>query len=243
VRRLFFDVLLATVNGVAYTIGVAVIIYLFWPVFRALRRLANRQPIDAAELSALRARCLRMGDYAAWVSALEWTISGFVFPFWMHMQTGSGLSFHHYIHFITSQVLCGLMSATLTFFFITFIAVRIVYPWFVQPATTEADESQQLVALSRRIWLYFLLTGIVPFLALPSIVMLAGRWADEDTAGGGLGPLLGLGAVGLVAFVLALWFDRAIRGDIAALAAAIDPAGVSLATFGESSDSFRTGSR
>jgi serine/threonine protein kinase len=234
-QNLFFNVQLFWVNLPAYTIGVAWVLLSVWPLVLGLRAASNGLPISVDRLPDLRARCARIGDIAALVSGFEWLVSGFVFPAWLHAHaTGeTPLNVQHYLHFIGSQLLCGLIAATLTFFFVTFVAVRICYPLLMQRQLAAPEEVESLVRLGRRVWLYFGLAVCVPFLAVMLLVVIA----SERSAIGILG------GVGMIGFGLSFWLSLAIRSDLAALAAAINPAGESLTGGGESSESFWTMSR
>ncbi len=306
--RHVFVILLMAVNAIAYAWGTIWALYLSWPVVVAMWEVTGRgrdrwRPPTPHWLPSLRARTLRLGEYAAWVSAVDWAFSGFVIPTWMRAQVGENTAMvtKDYIHFVISQGLCGLVAATLTFFLVTLAAIRTCYPRLIAPAigpaftlatatplqadpavssrfeddaptivqhpavsgnaarvstsvtgsgspagsdgstrdkltmpeSTEAQDADQLMALGRRVWLYFGLAVAVPFLAVTVLVGL-----DDGKAAIG-----GLGIVGLVGFGLSFWLALVIRNDVAALAIASQPAGTTLASGNDSSNSFWTGSR
>jgi hypothetical protein len=137
-QRVFFLQLLI-VNGIAYAWGVAMALYLCWPVVVSMRELRSphdRPRATPRRLARLRARTLWLGDYAAWICAIDWAFSGFVFPSWMQAQVGANtaITTSLYVHFVVSQALCGLIAATLTFFMVTLGALRTCYPRLVGPA-------------------------------------------------------------------------------------------------------------
>jgi hypothetical protein len=111
--------------------------------------------------------------------------------------------------------------------------VRICYPLLLQRQIAASEEADSLVRLGRRVWIYFGLAVCAPFLAVMLLVVIA----SERSAIGILG------GVGMIGFGLSFWLSLAIRSDLAALAAAINPAGESLTGGGESSESFWTMSR
>jgi serine/threonine protein kinase len=94
-----------------------------------------------------------------------------------------------------------------------------------------SQDAEHLLALGRRVWVYFGLAVAAPFLAVTVLVSL-----DIDK-----GAISGLGAVGLIGFALSFWMALTIRNDVAALAAAAQPAGTTLGS--DTTDSFWTGSR
>lgn len=337
-----FIFLLTVVNGIAYAWGFCWALYLCWPVVVAMWEVTGRgrdrwQPPTPRWLPSLRARALRLGEYAFWVSAVDWAFSGFVFPTWIQAQAGdsSALKTVDYVHFIVSQTLCGLESATLTFFLVTLVAVRACYPRLIgaapspplpqpavpgaagrsapaarvvddaptivqhpalssaaerrarrsAPTTPEADvvlavdftardrsaaewqrgatagstamseetvagasagerragavestaaqDAASLLKLGRRVWIYFGLAVAVPFLAVTVLVGL-------DIERGAIGAL---GIVGLFGFALSFWLALVIRNDVAALARAAQPSGMTLADGDDTSESFWANSR
>ncbi len=73
--------------------------------------------------------------------------------------------------------------------------------------------------------------------AVPFVDLLAAVWVQFDRP-----VIAAMGAIGLAGCGIAYWLDLTIRGDLAALAAAINPSGDPLLG-GESVDSFLSGSR
>lgn len=200
------------VNSVAFPVGVMWVLYKFFPVVRAVRTLSSGKPIDTSNVVGLRERSLKLGDYAALVSTLEWAVSGFIFSTWLKLPPND------FLHFLTSQVLCGLIAATLTFFCVTHVTVRMFYPWLVQSKPPEAEEAGQLQALGRRLWIYFGGAVSVPFLSIFPLILL-----DSHRIAVGV-----LAAVGLAAFALAFRLDRDIRSDLGALTLVVNPGGETL---------------
>lgn len=227
---------LASVNPVAYGSAIALLVWLAWPVLMAVHRRALMQPIESGRLPALRRRSLQLGAWVAVVSAAEWAFSGVVFPLWLQLGSPARMSFEHYVHFLVSQVLCGLMSATLAFFAVTFLVVRAFYPLLVEAEKDEPEAITQLAILSRRTAQAFYIAVGVPFVAI-----LAMTGVDS---GGGRVALGVLAGVGFLAFLAAFHWSRAIQRDIAALQqVALLPSSDTFTTSSELTDSFWTGSR
>jgi hypothetical protein len=179
-------------------------------------------------------RLLTLGAVTAGVTAALWTISGFIFPAWTEYSAGEGtrVTFHHYIHFIASNLLCGLIAATQSYFVITFLSVRNDYPWLLRARAANADELNELASVARRGRLMLGLAVAIPFLAIIAALALH----DETII---IGALAGLGLAGCG---LAYGLDLTIRGDVAALASVISPGADPLLS-NEGIDSRLTGSR
>ena len=224
----------AVINTVSYAIGLAVVLGVGRRAFRAVGQLAGGRSADPPVDRRTVDRCLRIGDLAAAVAASLWILSGPIFPAWIELAVGptSGVSGETYLHFIVSDALSGLIAATQSFYFTTYLVIRFCYPPLLTARPVEAADVQQLVSLAWRSRIYFGVAVAVPFVAVT-----AAAFMRDDRM-----PIAVLGGVGLVGFALAYFFDVALRGDLAALAGVMQPSGDMLGS-GDSLDSFLSGSR
>lgn len=76
------------VNGIAFPIGIAILLGLSWPVISAVRRRTRGDPIPEDERPPVRKRALRLGGVIAAVVLPLWIIGGLVFPIWHHLRFG-----------------------------------------------------------------------------------------------------------------------------------------------------------
>jgi hypothetical protein len=141
------------------------------------------------------------------------------------------VTFRHYIHFIASNLLCGLIAATQSYFVITFLSVRNDYPWLLRARAADADQVNDLASVARRGRLMLALAVAIPFLAIFAALALQ----DKTLV---IGALAGMGLAGCG---LAYGLDLAIRADLSALAAVISP-GADPLVGSDSLDSRLTGS-
>jgi serine/threonine protein kinase len=231
-ERAFFHLLLG-INSIAYALGLGYVFYTRGRLFLTLGRLARGTKVEPPPSADVALSCLTFGAATAMITAVLWTISGFVIPAWIHYGAGSlsHLSPEHFRHFVVSGLLCGMIAATQSYYVVTFFSVRFCYPWLLQARGAAARDASDLADLARRNRIFLGLTVSVPFLALSALVQLS---FQREVIGI-------LGAIGLIGCGLAYVLDLAIRGDLAALAASIDPSGDPLFA-GESPDSFLTGS-
>ena len=232
-RAVFLMGQIPFINTVCYTVGIAMVLSFGWPVFTAVR--PDPPPAQPEELAAARSRCLRLGDYLARVVIALWMVSGFILPTWLEIvqvRTGGEPQVQPIVHFFLSQCLCGLIATTMSYFILTFIAVRYFYPRLIARELPAHAEVEQLAQLSRRIWLYYWLAVAVPILAMPLLVAIEALRMFVFI----------LALFGFAGFILAYHFDRTIRDDLAGLAQIVNPAGSTLAAT-ETTDSFFTGSR
>ncbi len=232
-QRLFL-IQIMSVNPVMYTIGLG---YIFWTrgrMFHTVYRLARGDKLDPPPSLDIVRRCLTLGVATAGISALLWSLSGFLFPAWLRLGTGplSETSVAHFVHFIVSNLLCGLIVATQSYYVVTFLALRLCYPPLLQARPADAHELPELVRLARLGRFVLGLTFAVPFLALAALLTIdVGK------------PVLGvITAIGFLGCALGYFLDLTIRADLAALAAAINPSGDALMG-GDSVESYLGGSR
>jgi serine/threonine protein kinase len=230
-QRVFFRSQILVVNSVLYLIGSGYIIYTRGRLLQTLSRLARFRRVEPPSDEMMR-KCLTMGSAVAMVSVVLWGVSGFIFPTWMQYRLGSehNITTEHFRHFVVSNMLCGVIAATQSYYVVTFLAVRYGYPWLMQARAIASLDAGDLADLVRRGRVVLGITMSIPFVALSAVVLLN---FDRLVIGA-------LGGVGLVGCGLAYWLDLSIRSDAAALAAAINPSGETM--FGESGDSFLSGS-
>ena len=239
VSNFFWKVEVSAVNGVSFPIAIILVISFAWPVLTAVGKLGSGQKIESEELARRRGRALWVGDFAAWMGMSLWIISGFVFPFWLDMHFGDAadIGFQQYRGFMASQIACGLISSTLTFFLLTFMFVRAFYPVLVRPEQAHGEEVDDLVRLQRRCEWCFYLTVSAPFIAVAVLAFFGTKAALEQAWMGALA------IIGVVVCVLAFRLLQALRIDVSALAMAIDPSRDAGSIGSESVDSLWTASR
>lgn len=229
-----FRMQILVVNSVAYSIGLAYICFTRGKLFITLIRLMRGERLESPLPSELAGRCLTLGLATATITATLWATSGFVIPAWLYFAGGTTgqLSSEHFLHFVASNFLCGLISATQSYYLITFIAVRFCYPWLLRNRTPDDHEIADLARLARQGRIFLALTVSVPFLALLTIVLI-----NFDRS-----VIAALCGIGLLGCGLAHWLDQAIRGDLAALVATMNSDGDALMA-NDSIDSLLTDSR
>ena len=214
----------ATVNAIAFPLGLGLAAYLTRGVARAMRSPSYRRELSFEELQALRKRTLRLGHFAAIIGTVLWFLAGLAYPVAIHLGLG-GVPGWVYPHFLASMTLCGLVAAAYPFLTVTFLALRSFYPPLIRLDSIRAADLEQLIRLGRLSWLYLLLAAFVPMLAVGTLVLTG------STAQFALRILCGLGLAGLL---LAFALVRTIQSDLAALAPAVSLPGTSAETTSES---------
>jgi hypothetical protein len=202
------------INGIAFPIGIAVLVVLASPLRRSLSGKASDQPARGDQNQQARLRTLAMGHLVAVVGIVEWIIAGMLYPALMHWA-GAPLAAHHYLHFMVSLTLCGMIAATYPFFGVTALAVREFYPRLLPAEPPGEPDAARLAQLSRRTWGYLILAASLPMLAVVVLVLIGSERGRLALGILGAGSLLGFGLI----FYLA----RAIQVDLATLSWLVQP--------------------
>ncbi|MFO0902975.1 MAG: serine/threonine-protein kinase [Pirellulales bacterium] len=209
-----FWYVIALINGLAFPVGLAVLVGVLWRLARTLRRLDDAPGPDEAALAQARRRALQMGHLAAGVGIMEWFASGVFFPMAMHMGLGE-FPASGYWHFFFSMSVCGAVAAAFPFFGATDLSLRVMYPALLGKSPVDDVERRQVEGLARHsVWYLGAACG-VPLLGL---LMLVGAGSDNR------GAILVLIVAGLAGLALAFFASGRIRQSALTLAAATRPA-------------------
>ncbi len=196
-----FQNVVTVINGVAFPIGIIVLMLLALPMTRAVRRG------DEGHSARPRRRCIILGDYAALVIMVLWLIAGAAYPITLCAFLGfQSLTF--FVHFMISLALCGLIAAVYPFFAVTFLAVRVFLPALIRRRPPDAEELAAMERLKRRTGLYLLIAALAPMLTVAAWAALG----SENRTSLGI-----LSAVGLVGFGATFVLSREIVGDLEAI--------------------------
>jgi serine/threonine protein kinase len=239
VYEIFWNRMMPVVNATAYPLGIAIGLYLCWPVVRAVRSQASRvRETDEGgqRLTFARARSLWIADYTSWMTLALWSVSGVIFAWWISVevnQLGEQVPRNLYAHFVPSQILWGLIAAVQVFFLTAALALRAFLPVLVDLRRTGGDDGSRLAQFQQRSGWYFGVAISTPFIAMLLLTTDTDYLAQMSTIAG----------VGLLCSLLAWYLWRLIQRDVEALAIALEPGRDALPGGGETSESFWTSSR
>jgi len=202
------------VNGVAFPIGIAVLVALAHPLRKSLLPRPGVEPTVSHYSQQARLRTLALGHIVAVVGIVEWIVAGMLYPALMHWA-GAPLEPHHYLHFIVSLTLCGMIAATYPFFGVTALSVRTFYPRLLPSEPPGEADAAGLARLSRRTWGYLILAASLPMLAVVVLVLIGSERGRLALGILGAGSLLGFGLI--------FYLTRAIQTDLATLSWIVQP--------------------
>lgn len=164
-----FNRMVLIVNGLAFPVGSAIVVWLTWRVARDIRRISRGQIPDSDESFWDRRECLRLGERCSVTCLTLWAIAGIAHPFAIQYAHGS-MDLAAIIHWFGSLIICGLISVAYPFFAVTFFAVRCLFPALLRHEPVEVRDEKELRRLHDRLGAYLVATGAVPLLSIGGAV-------------------------------------------------------------------------
>lgn len=202
-------------NSLAYSVGVTGQAMLTLPVWYAWPGSLEVMPEEDRLLRARRF-VLSWPVWAAILACLCWLPGGIFFPAMLHYLRGP-VDAMVFWHFLISFFLSGLIAMTYSLASIQYLALRIFYPhlWRSTEAIEETTRSE-LRDVPSRLRLIQLLSGLIPLLGAALIVSIQ---PDHQLFDKNMFRALSVGliAMGMAGFQLAVTACDAVRGTIAAL--------------------------
>ena len=162
-------------NGVVYSMAVGVLLALLVRIWRGMERESQ---LSAQELLALRRRLLQYPMWLLAVVCLSWMLSGFVFPWVIHIASGP-LTADVFGHFMIDFAISGLIAATYSYFGVEAIVLRVLYPRLLvgqlRPCATARDELKQVPL---RIRMLQIGAGLIPLGGAALLVLVGPATVD-----------------------------------------------------------------
>jgi adenylate cyclase len=177
--HVFWRVAFPAYNGIAYPIGICLIVWLLWPMSRCRRRLRAKKPVPPAELEKCRKRLVNLPFYQVCINFLGWLPGAVVFPL---LITGLG-GVHEapaiWARFVLSFVVSALLTTAQTFFLLEWFLIRYFYADFFLDARPSSVRGVIRIPFGWRLLLLWSALA-VPLLAL-LLVALDININDKDT--------------------------------------------------------------
>ncbi|MFM7184896.1 MAG: serine/threonine-protein kinase [Planctomycetota bacterium] len=198
------------VNAIAFPLGAWVGWRMMADLVRVIRGPGTAPP---GELETLRRRSLLLANRMTWTAVGLWIACGVGGAILFALQVGI-LPLPVHMLFIQSTLVCGLMAMAYSFFLLTLVVLRSIYPALLDRRTDHDDEPHLRGVAARSGW-YLLVAGGVPLVTM-SLMFLLG--SDDRPA------LALLTLASLAGLAFSFWAYREIDDDVAALIAAGRPA-------------------
>lgn len=194
-----FEILLAAINGIAFPIGIGMVVWLALQIKRAIHR-----PDKTDESLLIRESTLMLGHRCAIICLVLWMIAGIAYPVAFQL-IGISVPLTSYVHIFGSLLLFGLISTAYPFFGITWYAVQVLYPALLQLGLGQSEDRQYLQKLKSYLRMYLNAAACIPMLLFAALTIFSAelRWLA-----------LVLCLCGVVAYLAAFWFYRQIEDDL-----------------------------
>ncbi|WP_040867465.1 serine/threonine-protein kinase [Nocardia exalbida] len=196
---------------IAGTLSIVIYAYMSRDLVAVPRGLRNGKRYDDALLARVRSRTLFWGDMCAlntFQTGVSATVTGVFLCLWL-----TDLPARLVIHAAMTVFMAGIISVAYTFFLSTFYIVRCVYPVYLRYSRATALDSGDIRTLRRRTTVYLAVTASVPLVGV-----LAGfSLLEPEELPLVRDSVLGLCAVGGLAFVAVYWLYRTLDADLRAL--------------------------
>ncbi len=206
-----FEQVQFVINAIAFPTGAIVLVFMCRYPIRVPRGLRRGRRYDPQILTRARTDTLLMGDRIAIVVFALWTVAGLAYPVALQILTG-GLDISAWVHFLASLMVCGAIAVAYPFFFVTFYAVRYLYPVLLPLGITSSSDDRMLRGLGRRSTLYLAVAASVPLVAVAGITFIPPEQIPQMI---GAVRILSVGAI--FAFIGAYWLFRQLESDLRAL--------------------------
>ncbi len=203
-------------NSIAYTIGISGQVYTTLPVWLAWPG-RTKNVVGEDELVAARRLVLQWPVWAAGIACVCWLPGGLFFPWMLNFLCGPVPSLVFW-HFMISFALSGLISMTYSMAGIQYLALRVYYPqlWHNTDRFAEVTRSE-LHTIDARLRLIQTLSGLIPLVGAALVVMAQPEHQLFDKKNMFQILAVGLIAMGMAGFQLAVTACDAIRRTISAL--------------------------
>ena len=154
---------------------------------------------------------MEAGQFIAVLGVILWVIAGATYPIALHLVVGR-IEWHHFLHFVSSLALCGLIAAAYPFFLVTLLALRGFWPQLLDGCSPGVEQLAPLDKLEELIPIYTFIAGAIPTTASLLIVLSGALKAQNQH----LSMLAWISAFGVIGFGIAVLLNQRLRRDITA---------------------------
>jgi hypothetical protein len=202
----------ATIAGIAFFVGGILLSYLGLSVSRSLKRCQARDSTPEQTLAA-RSRALGLGLVIASFILAGWLISSAVDAITLralHLD----LALPGLLRFFLWSLMCACLAAAYPYFGITYVALRSLYPAFLQCDLEGAVEDEPLLKqLGRWSSVALVLAVLAPLLSIAALIV--DKLIDPNLIHSGAELAMGFFcAVCLIGLLPAFWLYRSIESDL-----------------------------
>jgi adenylate cyclase len=184
-------------NLLAYSYGVAAILWVTLPLVPCRSDLRAGREVSAQQLARCRRRLINTPLHTLWLSAVGWLPGAVVFPLALCWHGRCPDPGRIWGQFLVSFGVSTLLTMTQTFVCVELFLIRFVYPEFFQGARPAEIPGAYPVGLRWRLWMYWLAVAVAPLAAMLVLAVNFAAAGPQEPPRGRAG-LAGGVAAGLV---------------------------------------------
>ncbi len=193
------------INGIAFPLGVALLILAALPVTRVLGRVRAGRAVTADATHKACRRNLILGHWSAMVCMPLWALAGVLYPAVLSQQDVS-LARRAWFEFMGSHALAGIIASAYAFFGVTYFCLRVWQPRLMNAILSTASTPSLQPRLKLLGWLlawYQLLSALIPLVALTLLV----TWGEAKNRF----ALSVLSVASLIGSAVLFWFSKRLQ--------------------------------
>jgi hypothetical protein len=160
-----FQRLSMAVNGSAFPLGGALVLWFGLPIARGLWRAAREEEATPPTLDCL----FMLSHRAAVIGGAMWGASSLAFPIVLRSWFPE-FALEDAVHFCASLLVCGGIASVYPFFLVTVLATAVYYPRLVGVAMSDAEFDRRGYRLRRDCAGYLMAAALIPLLAISLLV-------------------------------------------------------------------------
>jgi len=215
----FWERLMPLVNGISWPLPILLLVAYAWPMLRALKQFRESNIADKDNWIRRGGRTLQLGLATAVVVFVGWLVCGIAFPWGVDIAVPEGkLGSSHYVQFIVSQAMHALVAASGTYFLVTFLCVRAIYPRLIPHEPPPNNAGRDLAVVRRSNAFFMGLLGISPLLAILALATIFWDKSPELRF-----VFVWLAVLGEIGFLVAWTIGERLKPDLKTLRVAVQP--------------------
>jgi serine/threonine protein kinase len=204
------------INGIAFPLGILLLILVALPVTRVIRRIRAERDVTADSIYKACKRNLMLGQWCAIVCMPLWAFAGVLYPAILSQQNAS-LDRRAWFDFMGSHALAGVIASAYAFFAVTYFCLRVWQPQLMKAMLFTTARHSLKPSLDLLGWLlsfYQLLSAIIPLVSLTLLV----TWGEAKNRF----ALSVLCLASLLGSVVLFWISKRLQSIVTTLQQLVD---------------------
>lgn len=163
----YFNMLSRWVNGIVFPLGAVLFLIIILPIASTVAGAKKGVPPKLPQLNQL----WNIGNRATVICGILWSVSGFVFAYFMSANFPNYFGIADALHFLLSLVLCGGVAWIYPYFCMTMLSLLVYYPRVIS-GTMDDPKFNEWSAKVQRWGRWYLLSALaIPLTAVAALLV------------------------------------------------------------------------